>query len=56
MKLNKDSILCIIGLICLVMSIVFNWGLRERMIELDNWKQTYESGYCPTCGQPLQGE
>ena len=31
-----------------------DWGMREKMIELDNWKATYESGYCPTCGAKME--
>ena len=30
-----------------------SWGIRENMIYLQDWKATYESGYCPTCGNPI---
>ena len=34
-------------------SLIASWGIRERMIEFKHWKETYESGYCPTCGHKL---
>ena len=41
-----SSILFIFGIGLLLAS----WEIRERMIYFQNWKETYESGYCPTCG------
>lgn len=50
---EKMYLILIISGICLIVSIVFNWGVRARMVELQEWKTTYESGYCPTCGHKL---
>lgn len=52
---NIISHLCLfLASILFIMAILFSLGPRDEMIKLREWKETYESGYCPTCGQPLK--
>ena len=56
MSNEKSYLILLLSVVVLIISIMLDWGLRSRMIELQEWKTTYESGYCPTCGQPLDRE
>ncbi len=53
MSNEKAYFILFLSVMVFILSILFDWGLRSKMIELQEWKTTYESGYCPTCGQPL---
>ena len=41
------------SLLILAMAIICSWGIREKAKYLREWKTTYESQYCPTCGSYL---
>lgn len=57
--MTKTAILIIsnvafwVSLLILTMSIMCSWGIREEVKYLREWKTTYESQYCPTCGSYL---
>ena len=51
-----SSMLFAIGLLLVVFSLMMNWGIRNEAIQLREWKTTYESGYCPTCGAKIYKE
>ena len=56
---SKDiSILAIAILIAFVgiCALISDWGIRQEMVYYKNWKETYDSRYCPTCGQQLNIE
>ena len=39
--------------VCALMS---DWGIRNELIYYRNWKETFDSRYCPTCGHVLESE
>ena len=39
----------VIAIFCFISSL----RVRENMLDYKQWKETYESGYCPTCGHKL---
>jgi len=55
MNSKNISILALTMLIAFVgiCTLISDWGLRQELFYYRNWKETYDSGYCPTCGQPL---
>ena len=58
--LGLSSMFFTIGLFLVLFALMINWGIRNEVIQLREWKATYESGYCPTCGakmvEPQEGE
>jgi hypothetical protein len=56
---NKIILLTMINIliafvgICVLMS---DWGIRNELIYYRNWKETFDSRYCPTCGHVLESE
>lgn len=55
MNSKNISILALAILIAFVgfCALIADWGIRQEMVYYKNWKETYDSRYCPTCGQPL---
>lgn len=49
---NKNILTLIMGILIIYMLILI-YGIRQEMVYYKNWKETYDSRYCPTCGQPL---
>jgi hypothetical protein len=37
-------------------ALISDWGIRKEMIYYKNWKEIYDSRYCPTCGHILESE
>ena len=50
---TMNSLLFVIGVVCLAMAIMLSWDTRNENVRLREWKATYESGYCPMCGAKL---
>ena len=56
LKSQKFFIFSLLIFLTGICFLIASWGVRQKMIELDNWKATYESGYCPTCGAKMESE
>ena len=52
---NKNILMLIISILIAfnIWALITGWGIRQEMVYYKNWKETYDSRYCPTCGQPL---
>ena len=57
MKMNNKNyyliILTAMAIGAVIMAYMATMELRNEVVALREWKTSYESGYCPTCGAKL---